>query len=114
MHDVTAASGTTISIDYEHINRYAVLRQDVAAVGNGGPSTITFQGNGFDELTSVELFSGGTTITSACINTDSKAVASVKFDFSDVPLGQYRALFHFQGDDVVVENCITALRRLCP
>lgn len=107
LHDVTATYGNTISIDYEHIDRYAVLRQDVTTVGNGGPSTITFQGNGFDELTSVDLVLNGTTIASAEIETDGKATVSVKWNFTDAPLGQYKAVFHFAEGNVTVEKCIS-------
>lgn len=107
LHDVTATKGTTVSIDYEHIDKYAVLKQDVTAVGNGGPSTITFQGNGFDELTSVDLKLSETTITSSSISNDGKATASVKFNFNEAPQGTYKAVFHFQEGDVTVDNCIT-------
>ena len=107
LHDVTATQGTTISLDYERIDRYAVLRQDVATVGNGGPSTITFQGNGFDELTSADLVLGSTTIASTEIKAEGKAAVSVKWDFTDVPTGQYKAVFHFAEGDVTVEKCIT-------
>ena len=107
LHDVTATQGTTISLDYERIDRYAVLRQDVTTVGNGGPSTITFQGNGFDELTSADLVLGSTTIASTEIKAEGKAAVSVKWDFTDVPTGQYKAVFHFKEGDVTVEKCIT-------
>lgn len=107
LHDVTAKSGSTVSMDYEHIDRYAVLSQDIAAVGNGGSSTITFRGNGFDELTSVDLVYGSTVIPSVAIGTESKAVTSVKFNFDQAELGQYKAVFHFQDEDVNVENCVT-------
>ena len=107
LHDVTAKNGTTVSIDYEHTDRYAVLKQDVTTVGNGGPSTITFTGNGLDELTSVDLVMGDVTITSTEISNEGKAVASIKFDFSDALLGQYDAVFHFNEDNVNVRDCIT-------
>ena len=107
LHDVTATYGNTISIDYEHIDRYAVLRQDVTTVGNGGPSTINFQGNGFDELTSVDLVLDGTTISSAAVEAKGKATVSVKWNFTDAPLGQYKAVFHFAEGNVTVEKCIT-------
>lgn len=107
LHDVTAKSGSTVSMDYDHIDRYAVLSQDIVAVGNGGPSTITFKGNGFDALTSVDLVYGSTVIPSVAISTESKAVTSVKFNFNEAELGQYKAVFHFTDDDVEVEDCMT-------
>lgn len=107
LHDVTATQGETISIDYEHIDRYAVLRQDVAVVGNGGYSTITFEGNGFDELTSVELIQDSYVIPSVEIGNESKATTSVKFDFDNAQLGEYKAVFHFAEEEIIIEKCIT-------
>ena len=107
LHDVTATSGTTVTIDYEHIDRYAVLKQDIAVVGNGGPSTITFQGNGFDELQSVDLISGNTVIASEELMVEGKAKVSVKWNFNEAPLGQYKAVFHFAEGDVERDGCLT-------
>lgn len=107
LHDVTATQGEAINIDYEHIDRYAVLRQDVAVVGNSGYSTITFEGNGYDELTSVELIQGSNVITSVEIGHESNATTGVKFDFSDATLGEYKAVFHFEEGELTIEKCIT-------
>lgn len=107
LHDVTAQQGITVSIDYEHIDKYAVLRQDVAVVGNRGFSTITFEGNGFDELTSVCLMMGAETIQAVIIGHEDNAKTSVKFNFDDVPLGKYKAVFTFSDDEITVEKCIT-------
>lgn len=106
LHDVTAQQGTEINIDYLHIDKYAILKQDVRLVGNGGFNTITFEGNGFDELRSVDLV-GRSTLTSAEIGHESNGMSSVKFDFSHARLGVYKAVFHFAGKDVTVENCVT-------
>lgn len=107
LHDVTATYGNTVSIDYQHIDRYAVLQQDVKTVGNGGPSTITFQGNGFNELTSVDLMLGETVISQQAMDVDGKATVSLKFDFGGAVLGQYKGVFHFAEGNVTVEKCIT-------
>lgn len=108
LHDVTAQQGNTISIDYNHIDKYAVLRQDVALVGNGGCSTITFEGNGFRDLYAVDLFTeNGDTIHHVYIGHESDATTSVVFDFTDVPLGQYSALFHFTTEDKTFTNLVT-------
>ena len=108
LHDVTSTWGDDISIDYEHIDKYAVLRQDVSVVGNGGCSTITFEGNGFRDLYAVELFmSSGEPIQHAYIGHESDATTSIVFDFTDVPLGKYHAKFHFTEEDKVFENLVT-------
>lgn len=107
LHDVTATEGEAICIDYEHIDRYAVLRQDVDVVGNGGYSTITFEGNGYDELTSVDLVFGDEVISSIEIGHEGNAITSVKFDFSDAQLGEYKAVFHFTEGELTIEKCVT-------
>ena len=107
LHDMTATQGEDISIDYEHIDKYAVLRQDVTVVGNGGFSTITFEGNGFDELKDVCMVLGNDTIHAEEIDTEGKATTKVKFNFDEVSLGQYRAVFTFEEAMLYKENSVT-------
>ena len=107
VHDVTATYGSTLTLYYEFIDRIAVLRQDIATVGNGGPSTITFQGNGFDELTKVSLKMGGTTLNNVKIGHETNATTTVKFDFGGAPVGDYDAVFYFGDEEIVVEQCVT-------
>ena len=108
LHDVTATYGNDISIDYNHIDKYAVLRQDVNVVGNGGCSTITFEGNGFKDLYAVDLFNErGDTIHHVYIGHESDATTSVVFDFSDAILGIYSAKFRFAEEDKVFNNMVT-------
>ena len=84
LHDVTATQGSTISLEYNHLDKYAVLRQDVDLVGNGGCSTITFEGNGFRDLYAVDLYNAqGDTIEHVYIGHESDATTSLVFDFSD-------------------------------
>ena len=108
LHDVTATQGSTVSIDYNHIDKYAVLRQDVDGVGNGGCSTITFEGNGFRDLYGVDLYNEqGDSIHHVYIGHESDATTSVVFDFTDAVLGIYSAVFHFTGEDKKFSNLIT-------
>ena len=108
LHDVTATWGDDISIDYEHIDKYAVLRQDVAVVGNGGCSTIIFEGNGYRDLYAVDLFTAqGDSVHHVYIGHESDATTSVIFDFTGAALGQYNAVFRFTGEDKVFNNLVT-------
>lgn len=110
VHDATSSYGSTLTLSYEFIDRYAVLRQDVSTVGNGGPSTITFQGNGFDKLVKVSLVKGSTTLNSVEIGHESNTTTSVKFDFGGAPLGDYDAVFTFQDGEtetLTIGACIT-------
>ncbi len=106
IHDVTATYGSNLTLYYEFIDKYAVLRQDIDIAGNGGPSTINFFGNGFDQLKSVDLVLGTTIIPSMEIGHETNATTNVKFDFNGAPKGQYTAVFHFADEDLNVEKCI--------
>lgn len=107
LHDVTAHLGTTISLDYNHIDKYDVLRQDVNVVGNGGCSTITFEGNGFRDLYAVDLFNEqGDSIHHVYLGHESDAMTSVVFDFKDAMIGNYNAKFRFTGEDKIFSNLI--------
>lgn len=107
LHDVTG-SKPTVSLDFFHLAKYDVVRQDVTVVGNGGCSTITFEGNGFRDLYAVELYNEqGDSIHHVYIGHESDAQTSVVFDFTDVPLGMYHALFHFTTEDKTYRNNVT-------
>ena len=110
LHDVTAQQGNTITLDYQHIDKYALLRQDVSVVGNGGCSTITFEGNGFRDLYAVDLINAqGDIINHIDIGHESDATTSVTFDFSGVMVGDYNAIFHFAEEDLVKENILSVV-----
>lgn len=95
VHDVTGTR-QTVTLDFMHMDRYDVVAQDVHTVGNGGCSTIIFQGNGFRDLYAVELYTAnGDTIHSIDIGHESDASTTATFDFTDAELGKYDALFHF-------------------
>lgn len=107
IHDVMG-SQSQMTLDYMHMDKYDVVRQDVSVVGNGGCSTITFEGNGFRDLYAVDLIDGqGNTIEQVYIGHESDATTSVVFDFTDAELGTYDALFHFADGDKVFTNLVT-------
>lgn len=108
VHDVTGTRASSIGVDYEHIDKYAVLRYDVHRVGNGGYTTITLDGNGFDCLDSVRLVGVPEAESIACA--DIKRISDNKieltFDFYGVVPGMYDMLFHFIDEDRVVTDGI--------
>lgn len=102
LHDYKADSLPSITLYSQHIDRYAVLSQNVNRVGNGGFSTITYEGNGFDSLDSVYLVNAyGNTISSEHISHESNTKTSIAFDFTDVMLGEYDAVFVFADEEEI-------------
>ena len=107
VHDVTG-SKPNITLDYMHMDKYDVVSQDVHVVGNGGCSTITFQGNGFKDLYAVDLKdSKGNIIESIDVGHESDATTTVTFDFTGAKIGKYNAVFHFTEEDRTITNSVT-------
>ncbi len=107
VHDVTG-SQPNVTLDYLHMDKYDVVDQDVRVVGNGGCSTITFYGNGFNDLYAVDLYmANGDTIRSVDVGHESDAETSIIFDFTDTELGEYDASFHFTEEDKCIADVVT-------
>lgn len=104
-HDVTGTK-QNVTLDFMHMDRYDVVAQDVHTVGNGGCSTITFQGNGFDELESVTLVSDTELLCDSITHTSNVDV-SVHFDFTGLAVGNYDAVFQYKEGVKRVDNCLT-------
>lgn len=106
VHDVTG-SGETISVTYQYVHKYAVLAHDVHQVGNGGNSTITFQGNGFNSLLDVYLVNDqNDTIRKVDIGHESNTATSVIFNFFEANLGMYVAVFQFYDETIRVNDAL--------
>lgn len=107
VHDVTG-SQPNVTLDYLHMDKYDVVDQDVRVVGNGGCSTITFYGNGFNDLYAVDLVSeSGDTIESKAIHHESDATVNVTFDFTDKTIGKYDAVFYFTTENKKFADILT-------
>ena len=107
VHDVTGRN-ESMNLEYMHMDKYDVVDWDVHTVGNGGCSTITFKGNGFRDLYAVDLYNAqGDNIRSVAVGFIDDANASVTFNFTDVPLGKYNAVFHFTTEDRDFQNILT-------
>ena len=104
VHD---AEGTgSLSVSYQWIYRYAVLAWDVHRVGNGGISTITFNGNGFNSLDTVFLVKGTDTLPTLISYRESNTTIQVLFDFEDADTGVYNALFVFTDENMIKNSVV--------
>ncbi len=106
VHDVMG-SGETVSVTYKYLHKYAVLTYDVHLVGNGGCSTITFQGNGFNSLLNVYLVNTQTdTICTLDIGHESNTTTTATFNFYQVNLGVYDAVFEFYEEIIRINSAL--------
>lgn len=106
-HDMTATQGSTLAISYQHIDQYAILDYDVLTVGNGGASTITFNGNGFDDLYAIDLIDKeGNKISHQYLHHNSNACLEGFFDFYGCAEGDYDAHFSYVEGEIFLPNAI--------
>ena len=105
VHD---AEGTgSIAVSYQWIYRYAVLTWNVHRVGNGGVSTITFEGNGFASLDTVFLIKGLDTIQTLYIDRESNTTMGVFFNFEGADTGMYHAVFLYVDETLNKFNVVS-------
>lgn len=106
VHDVMG-SGETVSVTYNWLNRYSIVSYDIHLVGNGGCSTITFQGNGFNSLLNVYLVNYQTdTIRQLDIGHESNTTTTVSFNFYQENLGAYDAVFEFYEEAIRINGAL--------
>lgn len=106
VHDVTG-SGETIEVTYNWVYRYAVLAYNAHQAGNGGCSTITFQGNGFNSLLDVYLVNvHNDTIRRMDIGHESNTTTTVTFNFYQENLGMYDAVFEFYEESLRMDGAM--------
>ena len=81
LHDVMATQGSTISLDYQHIDKYAVLSHTPHEIGVA-VSYVEMQlnGNGYDKLEGAYLCTTNDTIYADSIMSDSKSKARLIFE----------------------------------
>ena len=107
IHDMTAKTGTYLNLTFNLIDKYAVLSQNVKKVGNGGISTITFNGNGYLYLDSISIDNGNTIIKDFDIKYKSNTEIEATFDFTGAEQGKYDITLHFVDDKLVLSNALT-------
>lgn len=109
VHDVTG-SQANIKLDFMHMDKYDVVSQDVSVVGNGGASTITYRGNGFNDLYAVDFVnSQNDTIKCSYIERINNEEVGILADFNQAALGKYKAIFRFTGEDKVLADAVTVV-----
>lgn len=106
IHDVTG-NGETVAITYSWVYRYSILTYNVQKVGNGGYSTITFKGNGFDSLLDMYLVNlQNDTISNLDIGHESNTTTTVTLNFDETNLGMYDAVFMFDDETIRINDAI--------
>lgn len=91
LSDVKGTAGSRISVDYRHIDKYAVLEYTPKSMGVApGGFTMKLFGNGYDQLKSAVLVSGSDEIAADSLFVYGKTDASLRFNLTgDEAYGNY-------------------------
>lgn len=109
LHDVTGTRGSTIGLDYVHIDKYAVLSHTPSSIGVAQQGfTMKLYGNGYDKLLSAALLLEGEADTlsiaaDTCV-VESSSDAWLRFNLTgEERYGKYGLLLTFQDSTGVEE-----------
>lgn len=106
LHDVTSTKGNTTTLEYQHIDKYAVLSHTPKAAGAaGGYIHMTLFGNGFDKLKSADISNGGSNIPLVTFANEDYANTTLEFYVPDNPsYGTYDLNLYFsdEGEDTTL------------
>ncbi len=100
LHDVTAANGNTISMDYNHIDKFALISYTPTEIGvTYNILNMSLNGNGFDKLKSATLKYGHTEVQSKVINLNCKDKGQLQFKLTgEESHGMYDLILNFEDD----------------
>lgn len=108
LHDVTGTNGTTIGLDYEHIDKYAVLEVTPESFGVPSNVNISLVGNGFTDNTRVALCRDDSVYWAQNVSAVSLSELTANFDCEKVPTGRYDLrVCYTDADSLVLADRIT-------
>lgn len=107
IHDMTAKYGNDINLNFQLIDKYAVLEYSPNKSANIGLVDLWFKGNGFDYLKSVRLENEEVSINADSLVYCNNVIAKAHFDFykNEAKLGDYNIILDFYDnakDSVIV------------
>lgn len=117
LHDVKGTYGSNISVDYQHIDKYAVLEYTPNEIGILGESIvdISFHGNGYDKLIKAYLHSEICDIVPDSIIIEAKSKMVLRFPiYGEEEFGDYDIVLQFDDKDnkdtLVINNGLSLVK----
>lgn len=106
VHDITSSPEGNVLLDFYQIGKYAVVDYDVKEVGNGGLTTITFNGNGYFSLNDIILSKKGKSVPCASLTRISNTKIQATYDFGGIEKGNYDLTFNFIDEILTIKKGI--------
>ncbi len=109
-HDVKGTNGSNISVDYQHIDKYAVLEYTPKTFGTPSTVNINLFGNGFTDSTRVAIYNADTTYWAKYTTAKGITNLTAMFEIPDVTESRFSLKVLYTADDsVCIENAISTV-----
>lgn len=113
VHDVTATNCNYLSIDFIHMDKYVLLNCYPNQTANIGIFYFDLFGNGFHNLSSIELFKDSLIIHPDKYNSISNTKVKGYFNFDEaIPIGNYDLRLIYENDgftDTIISSSILTI-----
>lgn len=112
LHDVTSTSTADINLEYQHIDKYAILTYSPDYVGTPSTFNIELLGNGFNDSVRVALYKDDVTYWAKNVSSSSLSELTAQFDIADSLDETYSLkVLYTVKDSICIENAINTAPR---
>lgn len=112
LHDVTSTSTADINLEYQHIDKYAILAYSPDYVGTPSTFNIELLGNGFNDSVRVALYKDDVTYWAKNVSSSSLSELTAQFDIADSLDETYSLkVLYTVKDSICIENAINTAPR---
>lgn len=113
LHDVTATQSGDIALDYQHIDKYAVLEYSPASFGTPSAVNVALFGNGFSDTTRIALYQkDNVAYWAQAVTTHSLSELTAHFDIPDSLNGAYSLkILYTEKDSICIADAINTSPR---
>lgn len=109
--DVKGTAGRRISVDYRHIDKYAVLAYTPDLFGTPSRVNVNLLGNGFTDTTRVALYNGEAVYWAKNTTASGFAELTALFEIPDSTEGRFSLKILYTADDsICIDNAMSAVR----
>lgn len=107
VHDVKATYGSDITVDYQHIDKYAVLKYTPDSFGTPSSVNVEMFGNGFSDTVRVAIFNKDAEYWAKSVSSSDCSQLTATFDFPETITGTYSMkVLYTPEDSLCIENGI--------
>lgn len=110
LHDVKGTNGSNISVDYQHIDKYAVLEYTPKTFGTPATVNVNLLGNGFTDSTRVAIYNADTVYWAKHTTAQGFSNLTAMFDIPKTVVERFSLkVLYTPEDSICIENAINTV-----